>query len=265
MKAVVRLALVAAFFLAIALPVVAQNQPSEFIQIITTTVRPNAVAEYEDYVKKIIAGASKIGAVQPQRVVTYQVTVGGPSFTYNIVIPFNTWEEMDSWQSIPQILTKAYGDAEGMRILKSGRDAIEHSESAVFHTLKNLSTRPRLNDPPAPYVMVVRTEIDPAMAVSYESFLGKLKAAQEQEQGTRTVNRSVSVLGPAAIYLGANFFSKNADRDRWTAVPDLLRKTYGDAAGEEILEGSLRAVRKRDIIVQSYRPDLSRLAPVPPR
>ncbi|MGZ8797768.1 MAG: hypothetical protein ACXW2F_10495, partial [Thermoanaerobaculia bacterium] len=190
---------------------------------------------------------------------------GGPSFTYNFVIPFNKWEEMDSWPSIPQILTRAYGDAEGAKILKSGRDAIEHSESAVFRNRRNLSTRPRVNDPPAAFVMVVRTEIEPGMSVSYERFLSKLKAAQEQEQGTRTVNRSVSVLGPALTYMGANFFNKHADRDNWSAVPDLLRKTYGDADGQELWEGSLRGVRKREVFVQSFRPDLSRLAPMPRR
>jgi hypothetical protein len=259
----VRFAFVAAFLFAIALPVVAQNPPTEFIQIITTTVRPSAVTEYEDYVKQIIAGANKIGA--PQRVLVYQVGLGGPSFTYNIVLPFNKWEEMDGWPSIAQTLNRAYGDAEGARILKSGRDAIDHSESAVFRTMRNLSTRPRLNDPPAPFVMVVRTEIDPAMQASYERYLSKLKAAQEQEQSTRTVNRSVSVLGPALTYLGANFFSKHAERDNWTAVPDLMRKTYGDADGQRLTEESLRAVRKRDIFIQSYRPDLSRLAPIPGR
>lgn len=172
---------------------------------------------------------------------------------------------MDSWPSVPQILTRAYGDTEGARILKSGRDAIAHTESAVFRYERNLSTRPKLNDPPAPFVMVVRTEIEPGMSVSYERFLTKLKAAQEKEQGTRTVNRSVSVLGPALTYLGANFFSKHADRDNWPTTADLLRKTYGNADGDEILEASLRAVRKRDTYIQSYRPDLSRLAPMPPR
>ena len=263
MKSVLRFALAAAFLFAIALPVVAQNPPSEFIQIITTTVRPGAVTEYEDFVKAIIAGANKIGA--PQRAVAYQVGVGGPSFTYNIVLPFNKWEDMDSWPSIQQILTRAYGDAEGARILKSGRDAIDHSESAVFRTLRNLSTRPRFNDPPAPFVMVVRTEIDPAMSVSYERYLSKVKAAQEQEPGTRTVNRSVSVLGSGVTYLAANFFSKNAERDNWPAVPDLMRKTYGDADGQKLTDESLRAVRKRDIFIQNYRPDLSRLVPIPGR
>ena len=263
MKPVLRFAFLAVFLLAISFPVVAQSPPTEFIQIITTTVRSTGVTEYEDYVKQIIAGLDKIGS--PQRVVVYQVGLGGPSFTYNIVLPFNKWEDMDGWPSIAQILTRAYGDAEGAKILQSGRNAIEHSESTVFRTLKNLSTRPRLNDPPAPFVMVVRTEIDPSMSVSYENYLSKLKAAQEKEPGNRTVNRSVSVLGSGVTYLGANFFNKHAERDNWSVVTDLMKKTYGDAEGQKLSEGSLRAVRKREIFIQSYRPDLSRLAPIPPR
>lgn len=87
MKGARRFTFVAAFLFAIAFPVVAQNEPTQFIQIITTTVRSNAVTEYEDYIKKIMAGAAKIGA--PQRVVAYQVAIGGPGFTYNFVLPFN--------------------------------------------------------------------------------------------------------------------------------------------------------------------------------
>lgn len=263
MKSLVRFAVVAAFLFAFALPVVAQNDPPQFIQIITTTVRPGAITEYENYVKKIMAGADKIGA--PQRVVAYQVGLGGPPNTYNFVLPFNKWEEMDAWPSVPQILTRAYGDAEGARILNSGRNAVAHSETAVFRIMRNLSTRPRANNPPAPMIMVVRTEIEPDMSVAYERYLSKLKAAQEQEPGNRTVSRSVSVLGPALVYLGANFFSKHADRDNWPGVPELMRKAYGDADGQELTEGSLRAVKKREMFIQSYRPDLSRLAPPPTR
>ncbi len=263
MNAATRLALVPALLFAVASPLAAQTAPPEYIQVITTTVRSAAVPQYEDYLKKIMAGAAKIGA--PQRVVVYQVALGGPGFTYNIVLPFNKWEDMDSWPSVPQILTKAYGDAEGTRILESGRNAIEHTESNVFRTRPNFSTRPRANNPPAPFVMVVRSEIDPAMSASYERYLTKLKAAQEQEPGNRSVNRSVSALGTALIYMGANFFEKHADRDSWTAVSELLKKTYGEADGQELWESSLRAVRKREIFIQSYRADLSRLAPMPQR
>lgn len=262
MKFLVRIVHGAIFVLFTALPGIAQTEVPEFIQIISTTVKPGAVTEYENYVKKIQAGGNKIGA--PQRVVAYQETTGGSIYTYHFVIPMNKWADMDSFPSIPKILTQAYGDAEGAKILDAGRDTIEHSESAVYRLLRNLSTRPRVNDPPSPFVMLVRTQIEPEMAASFESFLGKLKAAQEQESNTRTVNRSVSVLGPAMTYLGANFFSTHAERDNWSQVSDLLRKIYGESEGRQIFEGSRRAMREQDIMILAYRPDLSRL-PTPRR
>lgn len=263
MRLFIRVAPAVAFLLILGLPAAAQNQPVEFIQVISTTVRPEAVTEYEDYVKKIIAGSDKIGTAQ--RVLAYQVGLGGSPYTYHFVIPFAKWEELDSFVPIPQILSRAYGEVEGARILKSGRAAIERSESAVYRHMRNLSTRPRVNDPPSPFIMLVRTEIEPQMSASYERYLAKLKAAQEQESNTRSVNRSVSVLGPATVYLGANFFSKHAERDGWTAVPDLMRKAYGETEGPELTESSLRAVRKREIYILSHRPDLSRRPAAPPR
>lgn len=263
MKLLIRFASVVTFLFIVVFPAVAQNPATEFIQVITTTVKSDAVTEYEDYVKKIIAGSDKIGT--SQRVLAYQVGLGGPGFKYHFVIPFNKWEELDGFLPIPQLLSRAYGEAEGTRILKSGRAAIEHSETAVYRHMRNLSTRPRFNDPPSPFIMLVRTEIEPDMAASYERYLARLKAAQEQESGTRSVNRSVSVLGPAGTYLGANFFGKHAERDGWSQVTDLLRKTYGEAEGQELTESSLRAVRKREIYIMSYRPDLSRRPAAPPR
>ncbi|HEU5260873.1 MAG TPA: hypothetical protein VFU41_05540, partial [Gemmatimonadales bacterium] len=70
-------------------------QPAEFLQVITTTVRSGAVTDYEDYVKKIVAGANKIGA--PQRWTVYGVGLGGPGYTYSVALPFNSWSEVDAW------------------------------------------------------------------------------------------------------------------------------------------------------------------------
>lgn len=238
------------------IPALAQTEAPEFIQIVSTTAKIGAITEYETYVKRIIAGAAKINA--PQRVLAYQETLGGTPNTYHFVIVMNKWADLDAFPSVPRILTQAYGDAEGARILDAGRDAIDHSSSAVYRVRRDLSTRPRANDPPSPFVMLVRTEIDPEMAPSYEQFLIRLKTAQEQEPGTRSVNRSVSVLGPAMVYLGANFFSTHAERDHWTAVPDLLRKAHGEFEGRQLWENSLRAVRTREIVILAYRSDLSR-------
>lgn len=235
---------------------IAQDQPADFVQVVTVRVRPGAVTEYEDYVKKIIAGANKIGA--PQIVFANQVILGGSGYTYHIVLPFNKWEEMDTWMSIPQILSKAYGDAEAAKILRSGRNSVESSETAVYRLLRDLSTRPKVSDSPAKYLFVVLTKVEPDMASAYELYLAKLKTAQQQAPNAPMALRFVSVQGPAHTYVTVSFFNKHAERDGWTSPQELLRKTYGEAEGRQLSEDSLRYVRERDFFVDAYRPDLSR-------
>lgn len=77
---------------------VPQQKPARFIQVITTTVKPSAVTEYEDYVKKFIAGGNKVGAAQ--YVYGHQVMMGGPGYTYQFVLPFHEWSELDGWSGV---------------------------------------------------------------------------------------------------------------------------------------------------------------------
>lgn len=191
----------------------AQNQPTDFIEVITVTVKPGGVPEYEDYVKKILAGVNKTGAVQ--RVFGYQVALGGPGSTFTFVLPFNKWGEMDTWTSIPQILSKAYGEAEAGKILKAGNSVVERSQTEVFRTLAQFSTRPKVFDPPTAFAYVVRTEVEPQMVSTYEQYLSKLKAAQEQAPNAPTAIRRVSVQGTASTYVSTQFFNKHAERDEW--------------------------------------------------
>lgn len=261
MKRSVCLALSLSLLPALAPPSAAQAPPTEFLQVVTVNVKPEAIADYEDYVKKIVAATGK--TTGSPRVVGYQVVLGGPGATYFFVLPFNKWAEIDGWSSIPRILTAAYGEAEAARILQAGRAATARSESAVYRLLPDLSTRPRTFDPPRAYALLVRTEVEPAMQRAYEEYLAKLRAAQEQTPESPTAIRRVSVLGPAVTYVTAQFFSKHAERDAWPSAGDVLRKAHGEAEGRRITEESLRAVRRRDIFVMAHRPDLSVLTPSP--
>ena len=82
------------------------GQPAEFVQVITFTVRPSAVSEYEAYIKRIVAGANKTSAAPHW--LAYQVGAGGPGFTYTVGLSFSKWAEVDEWSSVAQILSKAY-------------------------------------------------------------------------------------------------------------------------------------------------------------
>lgn len=264
MKRSIALGLSLALFPPLAAAAVAQAPgPSEFLQVLTVTVKPEAVTDYEDYVKKVVASAAKTPGFP--RVVTYQVTMGGPSYTYNFVLPFNKWADLDGWTPLSRALATFYGEAEAARIGRAGRSAVVHSESIVHRLLRDLSTKPRSFDPPAPFVFVVRTEVDPAMQRSYEEYLSKLKTAQEQSPDSPTAIRRVSALGPALTYSTAQFFTKHADRDAWTPPGDALRKAHGEAEGRRLLEEGARAVRRREIYVLAFRPDLSALVPMAAR
>lgn len=236
-------------------------QPTEFIQVITVTVRAGAVTEYEDFTKKIAAGANKIGS--PQRWFTSHVGVGGPGFTYSIVLPFNKWGETDTWMPISQILLKAYGEAEGTRILKAGRAATERTETAVYRLLPDLSTRPKVFDPPAAFIHLFVTEVEPAMVPSWESFLARLKAAQEKSPQAPTAIRRVAVLGATNTYVTAVPFNKFAERDSWPANMAVLREAYGEAEARSLDDTRLRCTRNARQLVLVYRPDLSRPAAGP--
>lgn len=232
------------------------DQPAEFLQVITTTVRSGAVTEYEDFVKKITAGANKVGA--PQRWFTSQLALGGPQFTYSIVLPFSKWGEVDAWTSVPQILSKAYGEAEGAKILKAGRAAIERSETAVYRLLPDLSTRPKVFDPPAAFVQLFVTDVEPAMVPAWEIYLARLKAAQEGAPQAPTAIRRVAVQGAANTYVTAVPFSSYAERDSWPGTPAVLREAYGEADARSLNETRLRCTRNARLLVLAYRPELSR-------
>jgi hypothetical protein len=232
------------------------GQPTEFIQVITVTVRSGAGTEYENFIKKITAGANKIGA--PQRWMVSQVSLGGPGRTYSIVLPFSKWGEIDGWIPVPKILSQAYGETEGAKILKAGGAAAERSETAVYRLLPDLSTRPKVFDPPAAFVHLFVTEVEPAMVPAWESFLARLKTAQEKSPQAPTAMRRVAALGAANTYVTAVPFNKFVDRDSWPNNMTVLREAYGEAEARTLNDTRLRSTRSARRLVLTYRPDLSR-------
>lgn len=238
----------------------AQTPSPQFIEVLTVTVKPGAAPDYEAYVKKIVSGADKISATGPATVQAFQVTRGGSGGTYMFVFPFNKAAELDSFVPVPQILARAYGDAEGMRVLRAGGATVDHAESTVYRLLENLSTRPRRYDPSAAsHVLLVRTEVEPARSADYERYLARLKSAQEQANDPFTTVRRVSFMGPSHVYLAASFFDKYAELDTRTSPLDILKKVYGDLEGRAVSDESLATVKKREVMVLRFRPDLSRL------
>jgi hypothetical protein len=236
-------------------------QPSQYIHVITVTVKPGAGPAYESFTKKIAAGAEKIGAAQ--RWMAWMVTIGGPGRTYNIVLPFEKWSEVDGWTPVPQILSKAYGEVEGRRIMAAGTAAIERSETSVLRILPDLSSRPQAFNARAGYLQLIVTEVEPAMVPAWEGYLARLKAAQEKSAESPSAVRRVAVLGASNTYATAVAFGKFAERDGWRMNMDLLRDAYGQAQADSLNTIRLRSTRNSHQMVLLYRPDLSRPGATP--
>lgn len=234
----------------------AQTQPS-YVHSILVTVKPTSVTDFEDYVKKITTAATKVGS--PQVILAGQLQTGGPQYTYVFASPFSSFEEMEKWPSIPELLTKAYGDVEGGKILKGGRATIESSETWVARTQPELSTNLKPVDLQAtPFVRLLRTDIDPAMTGAYEAYLAKVKAAQEKATGYPSVSRRVTALGKTSRYYSVTYVKSVADLDKIPNQGELMRKAYGEEGAATITQAGNAAVRSRDAWLLRYRPDLSR-------
>ncbi len=231
-------------------------QPSEFIHVITTTVRADAIGEYEAFQKRIKAAAEKVGA--SQRWTTSSVILGGPSRTYTIVLPFNKWSDVDGWMTVREMLVKAFGEAEGMKILRGGVATMEKSETAVYRLLPDLSTRSRAFDPPPAYVHLFVTEVEPAMVPEFRGYLVKIREAQEKSSRAPTAIRRVSVMGAANTYVTAVPFNKFAERDNWPTNLEVLQEAFGQAEARSLDDTRLKSTRNLRQMVLAYRPDLSR-------
>lgn len=233
------------------------QQPPTFVQVTTTTVKGSAVSDYEDYIKKLVAARDKVGLQAPARVTVYSVGMGGPSFTYTIVTPFDKWADVDAATSNLQVLTKAYGELEATKLIKMVRSSIDAQRSEVLRTLPELSTNPKVFSPPAAFVIVTRTEIEPSMTQEYQSAVSKLKAAAEKAGDFPTTMRYVVVHGATPTYLSAQPFNKYAERDEPRNLGQAVVKAFSQSESNLIFGTISKATRHRESYVIAYRPELS--------
>jgi hypothetical protein len=235
----------------------AQAQPKQFVNVLTIHTKPEGALDYEAFVKKVIAAGDKIG--QTQRTITYQVTTGGPGYTYMIATYFDKWSETDEILSTPEILFKALGDLEGGRALRAGRVNIESFDTAVYHLVPDLSTKPKVFDPPTAYLQMIRTYVKPEMIQEWEHLIGRYKAASEQVAEAPTAIRRSSVEGPMNVYITSSSYNKAAERDAWPSFQDVLKKAYGEEEARAMNARRGACTERSEALILKFRPDLSRL------
>jgi hypothetical protein len=250
---VVGLACVLAMFA----PIAAQSPPpANYVAVATIKVRPAAVADFEEYLKKLNAAGLKIGL--KVRADTYQTVQGGSPFQYDVVQGFATLEELGAVPSVPAILTKAHGEAEAAKLMRAGRAAIESVEVSTLQYQPDISTKPRLPIA-SPFYQLVRIEIEPQMGPQYTDYLRRAKSAGDKFAAAPTTLRHTNLFGPAFVYLSAQPFATWAERANWAAPGEPMAAAYGDAEAAKLSEINRNATRSRTIWVVQHRPDLSRI------
>jgi hypothetical protein len=248
------------FALGLAVTNFAAAQGPGYVEITTISVKPSGTADFEDYIKKINAGAAKIGAASPAYF--YASRRGGRAYSYVVASPFNKWSDLDSRPSVPEILIKAYGEVEGNRLLKAGRSNIEDVHTSVGRFLTELSSPPP-PDRHAAHVRVVRVDVKRGMGSTYEAFTAKVKAAQDKLPTPPQVLRTVDVLGDSDVYTSVYFFDKYAEADGYPGPAEALRKAFGETDAKLIGELAEHSIVHVHTEVFDSRPDLSRLPGAP--
>ena len=243
--------------LVVALATSAAAQPKEFVQVLTVHTKPDTAVDYEAFVKKVLAAGDKIG--QTDRVLTFQVTAGGPGYTYMIASYFDKWAETDAVPSTPEILTKALGEVEGARQLRIGRTAIASVQTDVYRLVPNLSTKPKAFDPPPAYLQVIRNYVKPGKVREWEHLVSRYKAASEQVAEAPSAIRRVSVEGEMNVYITSSPFAKAAERDAWPSFVDVLKKAYGEEEARSMNDERGACIERSEAYILKYRPDLSRV------
>src|SRR6201998_917496 len=85
----------------------AQNKPSQFLQLTITTVKPTAINDYEEFVKKLNAARDKTAG--SPAVAVDAVNLGGPAFTFYQVTQWEKWADREKFPNGGEMLKKVYG------------------------------------------------------------------------------------------------------------------------------------------------------------
>lgn len=236
--------------------------PVRFQQVVEINVKPGQELAFENYIKKLVAAGDKLGAKQTWT--TYAVTLGKPGGTYRVSVGFNSWADRDAWTTIPMMMVKAYGQAEGERLMKEGGSATERSVNEVWENLPDLGTTvaAAAGSPPPSVVRVQITRVQPAMSAAYEALVAKFKPAYQAATGQPGVGRSVLRMGQfsASTYRRTQQYNKWSELDAPNGVA-LLQKHFGPQFTPMIDELRKMIVSQLEF-VSTRRADLSRTGAV---
>jgi hypothetical protein len=107
-----------------------------FALVTAVRARPGQAEALEDLLRKLAEAIPK--ADDPTRLESYQVLVGELS-SYYTVRPLDELADLDEQLPAPELLARAFGQAEGGLIWRSGSAAVEHGERSIVALVPELS------------------------------------------------------------------------------------------------------------------------------
>ena len=110
--------------------------PPPMMQFTQIGARPGGQEACEELILKVAEAIRKVD--DPTRFRTYQ-TLAGDRLRYGIAFPLQGLGDLDQQLAPPDLLTKAFGAAEGGKILRSGREAMESLETNISVYREDLS------------------------------------------------------------------------------------------------------------------------------
>ena len=225
-------------------PVAAQDPPFERIQLTRIVVKPGMTREWEAQLKLLNEARAK--GKDPVARSLWQVGRGGPPRTYFSVIRFNKWAELESLTMNSDVLAKAFGEREAVRIGDAMGDTIESAQSEVMTVWKGMNS---WKDGTWTYAWLTESQVRPAGLPQWEQQVTARVAATKKSPASPPAVRYRTTLGPSARFITARYFDKWSDVDGWPTLKDVVGQVEADkmdALARGALEsGSQYVIRRR--------------------
>ena len=204
-------------------PVAAQDPPFERIQLTRIVVKPGMTREWEAQLKLLNEARAK--GKDPVARSLWQVGRGGPPRTYFSVIRFNKWAELESLTMNSDVLAKAFGEREAVRIGDAMGDTIESAQSEVMTVWKGMNS---WKDGTWAYAWLTESQVRPAGLPQWEQQVTARVAATKKSPASPPAVRYRTTLGPSARFITARYFDKWSDVDGWPTLKDVVGQVEAD-------------------------------------
>ncbi len=112
--------------------------PPSMAMVTAVRVRPDGREAFEEFVRKIAEAIPKVD--EPGALMTHQIVVGNLR-DYRLIRPLQSLADLGKVTQASELLTQAFGTAEGGLIFRTGTAAAEHVERRIVSLRQELSHR----------------------------------------------------------------------------------------------------------------------------